>query len=63
MAHAGSTGTFIFAFDQAVDVTGGTPSLTLNDGGTAPQHELFAGRRPGRISAQNRYLCSYGNSP
>jgi hypothetical protein len=32
---AGSTETFTFAFDEAVDVTGGTPSLTLNDGGTA----------------------------
>jgi hypothetical protein len=31
----GSTDTFPFAFDEAVDVTGGTPSLTLNDGGTA----------------------------
>jgi VCBS repeat-containing protein len=32
---AGSTDTFTFAFDEAVDVTGGTPTLTLNDGGTA----------------------------
>jgi hypothetical protein len=61
--RAGSTDTFIFAFDEAVDITGGTPSLTLNDGGAASQHELFAGRRPSRTSAQNRYLWSYGNSP
>lgn len=33
--YAGSTETFTFAFKEAVDVTGGTPSLTLNDGGTA----------------------------
>jgi hypothetical protein len=32
---AGSTESFKFAFDEAVDVTGGTPTLTLNNGGTA----------------------------
>jgi Domain of unknown function (DUF4347)/Bacterial Ig-like domain len=32
---AGATDTFIFSFDEAVDVTGGRPTLTLNDGGTA----------------------------
>jgi hypothetical protein len=45
MAYAGSTVTFIFAFDQAVDVTGGTPSLTLNDGGPrrSTSHSLAEG--------------------
>jgi hypothetical protein len=32
---AGSTVEFVFAFDEAVYVSGGTPELTLNDGGTA----------------------------
>jgi Bacterial Ig-like domain len=34
-AFAGSTVQFVFAFDEAVNVSGGTPELTLNDGGTA----------------------------
>jgi Ca2+-binding RTX toxin-like protein len=34
-ASPGSTGHFTLAFDEAVNVTGGTPTLTLNDGATA----------------------------
>jgi Bacterial Ig-like domain len=60
---AGSTETFTFAFNEAVDVTGGKLSLTLNDGGTAVYDATATAALHDQTKLAFDYLVSSNDPP
>ena len=61
--RAGSTVTFVFDFNEAVSVTGGTPTLQLNNGGTAVYNAAATAALHDATRIAFDYLTSGASAP